>query len=124
MCPSDGAGDGAQAWVGFAAPGKSLVEDEHLVGFAVPLPEELRTFAKATSLGLRSGPICAIGFSQEAQRLGVEAAEGLRLDRISSGADEELTASMAWRLGTPKGTPLLFQLATRAIGQGVDPCGN
>ena len=36
MRPGDGAGDRAQARVGFAAPGKAFVEHKHFMGFAMP----------------------------------------------------------------------------------------
>ena len=74
--------------------------------------------------GFGRAPFDLVGFAQELQRLGVEAAERLRLNSIGHGADEELAASMARRFGAPHSAPLLFQLATGAIGQGEDPCGD
>ena len=40
MRSGDATGDHTEAPVGFAMPGEALVEHEHLVRFAVPLPEE------------------------------------------------------------------------------------
>ena len=124
MRPGDGAGDRTQARVSFAAPGKALVEHEHLVHFAVPFPEELRPFAEPASSGLWSHAVRPVRLPQKLERLGVEAAEGLRLNSIGYGADEEFATRLARRIGPPQRAPLLSQLAIRAIGQGQNPCGN
>ena len=121
---SDGAGDGAQARIGLAAPGEALLENEYLMGFAVPFPEELRAFAQPGPLGLRSGAVRPIGLAQELQCLGIEAAEGLHLNPIGHGADEEFAARLSGWLGSPESPPLLAQLAIGAIRQGEDLCGD
>ena len=107
MRPGNGASDGAQTRIGFAAPGEALVEHEHLMRFAVPLSEEFRASAEPASLGLRSRAVRVVGFPQELQRLGVKAAERLRLNSIGHGADEELAAPMARRITAPQSAPLL-----------------
>ena len=56
--------------------------------------------------------------------VGVKAAERLCLNSVGHGADQELAASVARRIGAPQSAPLHLKLGTRAIRKGEDPRRN
>jgi hypothetical protein len=97
-----------------ALPRETVIEHEHLIGSALPLPNQPGSrfqFDTSTPPDLSGLVELLCNVAELALALWAEPAEGDFLQAVCDGAQQQLTAEMWGRFGFVESAPLLPQLA-------------
>jgi hypothetical protein len=103
-----------------ALPRETVIEHEHLIGSALPLPNQPGSrfqFETSTSPDLSGLVELLCNVAELALALRAEPAKRDLLQAVCDGAQQQLTAEMRGCLGFVESAPLLPQLAELKLGE-------
>src|SRR5204863_8277185 len=103
-----------------ALPRGAVIEDEHLIGSALPLPNEPGSrfqFEASTAPDLSGFFELLCELAELALMLRAEPAKSDFLHPVGNGSQQQLAAEMRGCLGFVESAPLLPQLAERELGE-------